>query len=89
MNRVDELNLRLRPWTEIPPEREDLLKSLPPNLWQKLLKDTVTLTGLTSYWFRAGVHRAIVEMERKAADGTPLYRTRTELISHLKTIDRP
>lgn len=63
--------------------------SLPANVWQKLLKDTVTLTGLTSYWFRAGVHRAIVEMERKAADGTPLFRTRTELIQHLKTIDRP
>lgn len=89
MNRLLELNTRLRPWTELPPEREDYLMSLPPNVWQKLLKDTVTLTGLTSYWFRAGIHRAITEMERKAADGTPLFRNRSELIQHLKTIDRP
>lgn len=89
MNRLSELNSRLHPWTQIPPDREDFLRTLPVNLWQKLLKDTVTLTGLTRYWFRAGLQRAITEMQRTDADGRPMFRTRVELIDHLKTIDNP
>jgi hypothetical protein len=88
-NRLLELNARLRPWLEIPADREDIIMSLPPNLWQKLLKDTVTLTVLTRYWFRAGLLRAITEMERKSPDGAPAFRTRQELIAHLKTIENP
>lgn len=89
MNRLRELNARLRPWSEVPADREELLMSLPANLWEKLLRDAPKLTGLSKYWFQAGILRAVTEMERTAADGTPLFRTRQQLIDHLRTIDRP
>lgn len=89
MKRLHLLRARLHPWIDISPEHEDTLQSLPTNIWQRLLKDTDKLTGITRYWFRAGILRSITEMQRTAADGTPLYRTRTQLIEHLKTIDRP
>lgn len=89
MNRRLTLNSHLRPFSEVPPDREELLNSLPANLWEKLLKDAPKLTGLCNYWFKAGILRAMTEMERTAADGTPLFRTRKDLIAHLKTINRP
>lgn len=89
MKRLLTLNSRLAPWVKIEPDREDLLNSLPTNIWDKLLKDAEKLTGLSRYWFRSGLLRAITEMEQKAPDGSPRFRTRQELIDHLKTIDRP
>lgn len=89
MNRLRDLNTRLRPFTEIPNDREEFLNSLPANLWNKLLHDAPKLTGLCNYWFRAGILRAITEMKRTDADGAPIYRNRQQLINHLKTIDRP
>lgn len=89
MNRRFELNSRLRPFAEIPPDREDILNSLPVNIWSKLLRDAPKLTGLCNYWFKAGILRAITEMNATHEDGSPLFRTRQQLIDHLKTIDRP
>lgn len=89
MSRLRDLNARLRPFTEVPPDREDYLTGLPANIWNKLLRDAPKLTGLCNYWFKAGLLRAVTEMERKAADGSPLFRNRQQLIDHLKTIDRP
>lgn len=89
MKRLHQLRGRLHPWIQVDDEHEDTLQNLPAHIWQRLLKDTDKLTGITRYWFLAGILRAITEMQRTAADGTPLYRTRTELIEHLKTIDRP
>jgi hypothetical protein len=89
MSRLTTLNTRLRPWVTIEPNREEFLNSLPANIWDKILKDSEKLGGLSRYWFLSGILRAITEMERKAADGTPFYRSRQELIDHLKSIDRP
>lgn len=89
MKRLAQLNYRLHPWITIKPTAEDLLNTLPTNLWDQLLKDTGKLTGLTRFWFRAGICRALAEIERKDVDGNPAYRTRQELIDHLKTIDQP
>lgn len=89
MNRFREINARLMPWTSIPDDQEDFVAQMTPAQWQRLLGDAAKLTGLTRFWFRAGLHRAITEMQRTDADGRPLFRTRTELIEHLKTIDNP
>lgn len=89
VKRIRELNARLRPYTEIPNDREELLNSLPPNIWSKLLQDAPKLSGICNYWFRAGILRAITEMRRTDADGAPVFRNRQQLIDHLKTIERP
>lgn len=89
MKRITQLNNRLHPYATVQPDREDTVNSLPPNIWSKLLNDAPKLSGFCSYWFKAGLLRAIAEMQRKREDGSPLFRTRQELIDHLKTIDRP
>ena len=89
MNRLSTLNSRLHPWVTIKSNREELLNSLPNNVWDKLLKDSLTLSGLTRYWFQAGLQRAITEMEGTTPDGAPRFRSRQQLIERLKTITRP
>lgn len=89
MSRLRDFNAKLQPWAAVPPDREEALMSVPDNIWDKLLRDAPKLTGLSKYWFQAGILRAITEMERTAADGSPLFRTRQQLIEHLRTIDRP
>lgn len=56
--------------------------------WQRFLENADKLVAIQQAGFRAGLQRAIDEMNR-TIDGKPMWTTRQQLIDHLQSIHAP